>query len=166
METKDPGYYRMLLENIENAAPVAEADGTMEKADLEEGHARTIALARGLKRDVERALASQDPSERERLLHGVRNSMDDLIDAIRQGGMNEGAAHPALADLARRAVGPRGIPSNELGGDEREDIAAVARGTATGAQRARAADTLAKFYSNDRAFGPSSSAPARLPGVS
>jgi hypothetical protein len=155
METKQPGYYRMLLESIEQGA--AET--------ISEDKGQVIALAKGIKDYIEKALNSQDPKEVERLLYGARNSMDDVINAIQRGAMAEGTDNPALVALARKAMGPKGISKHDLGGDERAAVMALAQGTATGAERAKAANILAKFYSNDRVSGPSSYAPAKLPGI-
>lgn len=154
METKQPGYYRMLLENIEQGATET----------IREDKTQALALAKGIKDYIEKALNSQDPKEVERLLYGARNSMDDVIKAIQMGMVSEAESHPALIALARKAIGPRGL-GREIDASSHEDLAAVVAGSATGAQKARAANVLAKFYSNDRAFGPSSYAPAKLPGI-
>jgi hypothetical protein len=79
MTTKDPGYYRNLLESIE-----IEATHT-----VTEDKAQLIATAQAIRDDLARALNSKDTNEILRLVQGAHNSMEDVMLAIRRGGVAE-----------------------------------------------------------------------------
>lgn len=94
METKQPGYYRNLMESIETGRPMDEAPGMMphetEHQDLDEDKGQIMSLAQGILGLLRRARDSQDPAEQHRSVSSAYNSMEDLIDMIRQGGVAEG----------------------------------------------------------------------------
>lgn len=99
MATKDPGYYRNLLESIEHQAskPVAEDKGQL------------MATAQAIKADLAKALNSKDTNEIMRLVQGAHNSMDDVLLTIRRGGVAEapGAHMDMDMDEAYGRGGPR-----------------------------------------------------------
>lgn len=109
METKQPGYYRNLMESIETGQPMGEAPGMMphegeHTEELDEDKAQIMSLAQGILGLLRRARDSQDPSEQYRSVAAAHNSMEDLIDMIRQGGVAEGMhddgdeAHPGMGE--------------------------------------------------------------------
>lgn len=103
METKDPGYYRKLMESIEAGMPASPAEA------VNEDKARLMSVAQAIHKDLGLALNSKDPSEVERLVQGARNSMEEVIMAIRQGGLNEmgryGRRGPRRGDTVTGGIG-------------------------------------------------------------
>lgn len=69
MKTMQPIYYYKILENIES-----------EEVEINEDKSQILASAKGLLNAMDQALSSQDMNK----LQGIRNSFEDLIDAIRQ----------------------------------------------------------------------------------
>ena len=97
MTTKDPGYYRKLMENIESTAVET----------VTEDKAQLMAVAQAIKNDLAKALNSKDTGEIMRLVQGAHNSMDDVVMAIRRGGVAE--AMPASMDEGRGETVSTGI---------------------------------------------------------
>jgi hypothetical protein len=116
METKEPGYYRKLMESIEAGIPAAAAAAPVSEdnkqaplswqVNRKDWH---LNLARNIHADLGKALNSQDPSEVSRLVQGAYNSMEEVIMAIRQGGLNEmgryGSRGPRRGDTVDAGIG-------------------------------------------------------------
>ena len=102
METKDPGYYRKLMESIEAATPAAQDES------VNENRSGTLVLAQAIRRDLGLALDSKDPRAVTRLVNGAYNSMEEIIRAIQQGGLNEmgyGRKGPRRGDSVNAGIG-------------------------------------------------------------
>jgi hypothetical protein len=97
MATKDPGYYRNLLESIEHQASETVAE---DKGQL-------TATAQAIKADLAKALNSKDTSEIMRLVQGAHNSMDEVLLTIRRGGVAEayGRGGPRRGDSVDAGMG-------------------------------------------------------------
>jgi hypothetical protein len=120
METKDPGYYRKLMESIEASLP----ETTPEAATpVNEDRARAMSVAMAIRNDLGKALQSQDPQEIERLVQGAYNSMEEILMLIRQGGMNEmgyGSRGPRRGDTVYAGVGT--TLTRHAGTDDEEEL--------------------------------------------
>ena len=91
-----------------------------------------LAVAQAVHKSIGQALDSQDPKEVERLLMGARNSMEEVIMAIRQGGLTEmgyGSRGPRRGDTVQAGVGT--TLTRHAGTDDEEELDIYITFTAT-----------------------------------
>lgn len=111
METKDPGYYRKLMESIETKLPVSK------------NQHRMMGVAQAIHRDLGQALQSRDPMEIKRLMENAYNGMEEVIASIHQGGLDEmgyGSRGPRRGDTVQAGVGT--TLTRHAGTDDEEEL--------------------------------------------
>lgn len=146
METKDPGYYRKLMESIEAQAPAP-------ALPVNEDKARAMSVAMAIRKDLGKALQSQDPREVERLVQGCYNSIEEIIMMIRQGGLNEmgyGSRGPRRGDTVQAGVGT--TLTRHGGTDDEEELDVWVTFTATITDPGYAGDRTDPGYGSEWEF--------------